>query len=57
MIDLYILYTTMLVVVVSEIMTLVFVTKKLNEFKDLMQNCNQVKKHVHSSKNKIQKLQ
>lgn len=56
MIDLYILYTTMLVVVVSEIMTLVFVTKKLKEFKDLMQNCNQVKKHVRSSRDKTKKL-
>lgn len=56
MIDLYILYTTMLVVVVSEIMTLVFVNKKLKEFKDLMQNCNQVKKHVHSSRDKTKKL-
>ena len=56
MIDLYILYTTMLVVVVSEIMTLFFVNKKLKEFKDLMQNCNQVKKHVRSSRDKTKKL-
>lgn len=56
MIDLYILYATMLVVVVSEIMTVYWVTKKLAELKDLIGKCTQVKKHVHSSRDKTKKL-
>lgn len=56
MIDLYILYATMLVVVVSEIMTVCWVANKLTELKDLIGKCNQVKKHVHSSRDKAKKL-